>query len=178
MPGRLLAGNAAARLTEWGADAIGGNCSAGPATVLTAIERMSQATSLPLVVMPNAGMPRAVDGRNIYLCSPEYMASFSRKFVKAGVRFVGGCCGTTPNHIRAISLPCAPMGAQQTVRQRVQRGARGTEIRPRPWRRAPGWARGSPQARFVTMVEIVPPKGIACGKELEGARLLAEPASM
>ena len=84
---------AAARLTEWGADAIGCNCSVGPATVLTAIECMAQATDVPLMAMPNAGMPRVVDGRNIYLCSPEYMASFARKLIKAGVQFVGGCCG-------------------------------------------------------------------------------------
>ena len=93
---------AAARLTEWGANAIGVNCSTGPATVLTAIEAMRKATPLPLAAMPNAGMPRAVEGRNIYLCSPEYMASFARKAIAAGAQFVGGCCGTTPNHIRAM----------------------------------------------------------------------------
>ncbi len=74
---------AAAQLAAWGADAIGVNCSTGPATVLTAIECMAAASDLPLAAMPNAGMPRAVDGRNIYLCSPEYMASFTRKFLKA-----------------------------------------------------------------------------------------------
>ncbi len=72
---------AAALLTEWGAGAIGVNCSTGPATVLTAIEAMRAATTLPLAAMPNAGMPRAVEGRNIYLCSPEYMASFARKAI-------------------------------------------------------------------------------------------------
>ena len=91
------------------------NCSTGPATVLTAIERMRGATDLPLVAMPNAGMPRNVDGRNIYLCSPEYMASFARKFVRAGVQFIGGCCGTTPNHIRAMKSAIRAMDAQQTA---------------------------------------------------------------
>ena len=76
---------AAALLTEWGASAIGVNCSTGPTTVLTAIEAMRAATTLPLAAMPNAGMPRAVEGRNIYLCSPEYMASFARKAIAAGV---------------------------------------------------------------------------------------------
>ena len=95
---------AAALLTEWGAGAVGVNCSTGPATVLTAIEQMRSATALPLAAMPNAGMPRAVDGRNIYLCSPEYMASFARKAIAAGAQIVGGCCGTTPNHIRAMRL--------------------------------------------------------------------------
>ena len=81
----------------------------GMDSVLTAIERMAAATSLPLVVMPNAGMPRAIEGRNIYLCSPEYMANFSKKFLKAGVQFLGGCCGTTPNHIRAMKSAMGPM---------------------------------------------------------------------
>ena len=104
---------AAVKLTEWGADAIGCNCSVGPATVLTAIECMAGATDLPLIAMPNAGMPREVDGRNIYLCSPEYMASFARKLVKAGVQFVGGCCGTTPSHIRSMKSSLRAMGAQE-----------------------------------------------------------------
>jgi methionine synthase I (cobalamin-dependent) len=93
---------AAPRLTEWGAHAVGCNCSTGPATVLSVIERMREATPLPLAAMPNAGVPRVVEGRNIYLTSPEYMASFARKFVRAGAQIVGGCCGTTPEHIRAM----------------------------------------------------------------------------
>ena len=91
-----------AKLTDWGADVIGCNCSIGPVAMLDAIERVRAVTSLPLAAQPNAGMPRSVDGRNIYLCSPEYMASYARKFVAAGVRLVGGCCGTTPEHIRMM----------------------------------------------------------------------------
>src|SRR5436190_23016433 len=67
-----------------------------------AIERVRAVTSLPVSAQPNAGIPRSVEGRNIYLCSPEYMASYARKFVAAGVRLVGGCCGTTPEHTRAM----------------------------------------------------------------------------
>src|ERR1022692_1810278 len=103
---------AAALLTEWGAGAIGVNCSTGPTTVLTAIEAMRPATTLPLAAMPNAGLPRAVEGRNIYLCSPEYMASFARKAINAGVQFVGGCCGTTPNHTRAMRSAMRAIDAQ------------------------------------------------------------------
>ena len=91
-----------AKLEEWGADVIGCNCSVGPVAMLDAMERVRAATSLPLAAQPNAGIPRSVDGRNIYLCSPEYMASYARKFVAAGVRLVGGCCGTTPEHIRVM----------------------------------------------------------------------------
>src|SRR5437016_8758825 len=92
----------AGRLTEWGADVVGCNCSVGPVAMLEAIERIRRVTDRPLSAQPNAGVPRSVEGRNIYLCSPEYMASYARKFVNAGVRLVGGCCGSTPEHIRVM----------------------------------------------------------------------------
>ena len=165
---------AAARLTEWGADAIGCNCSVGPATVLTAIERMASATNLPLVAMPNAGMPRAVDGRNIYLCSPEYMASFARKLIKAGVQYVGGCCGTTPSHIRAMKSSLRALGAQQVAHAQVQAAPAASEIEPAPLAERSALGSLISHGKFVTMVEIVSPKGIDCHKELEGARLLVK----
>src|SRR5437868_6171323 len=90
------------RLEEWGVDVLGCNCSVGPVAMLEAIERVRAATKIPISAQPNAGIPRSVEGRNIYLCSPEYMASYARKFVAAGVRLVGGCCGTTPEHIRVM----------------------------------------------------------------------------
>jgi methionine synthase I (cobalamin-dependent)/5,10-methylenetetrahydrofolate reductase len=164
---------AAAWLTEWGAGAIGVNCSTGPATVLTAIEAMRKATSLPLAAMPNAGMPRAVEGRNIYLCSPEYMASFARKAIAAGAQFVGGCCGTTPNHIRAMRSAMRAIDAQTRV---VSAGAApelSTETPPSPLGERSRIGALIERGDFVTLVEIVPPKGINCVKEIEGARLLA-----
>src|ERR1700752_2588967 len=102
----------APRLEEWGADVIGCNCSVGPVAMLDAIERVRAVTSLPLSAQPNAGIPRSVEGRNIYLCSPEYMASYARKFVAAGVRLVGGCCGTTPQHIRVMKSALRVGGAR------------------------------------------------------------------
>jgi homocysteine S-methyltransferase len=164
---------AATRLTSAGADAIGVNCSTGPATVLTAIERMRTVTDLPLVAMPNAGMPRNVDGRNIYLCSPEYMASFARKFVRAGVQFVGGCCGTTPNHIRAMKSAIRAMDAQQTTTPRQARTPIVTETPPAPLADRSKIGSLVASGQFITLVEIVPPRGIDCSKEIEGARLLA-----
>jgi homocysteine S-methyltransferase len=164
---------AAARLTEWGAGAIGVNCSTGPATVLTAIECMRKATTLPLAAMPNAGMPRAVEGRNIYLCSPEYMASFARKAIAAGAQIVGGCCGTTPNHIRAMRSAMRAIDAQARV---VSSGAApdlNTETPPEPLGARSRIGSLIEQGTFVTLVEIVPPKGVDCVKEIEGARLLA-----
>src|SRR5437764_6691781 len=90
------------KLEEWGGNVIGCNCSVGPVAMFEAMEKVRTLTNLPLSAQPNAGIPRSVDGRNIYLCSPEYMASYARKFVAAGVKLVGGCCGTTPEHIRVM----------------------------------------------------------------------------
>jgi homocysteine S-methyltransferase len=135
---------------------------------------MAQVTSHPLIAMPNAGMPSSVDGRNIYLCSPEYMASFARKFIKAGVRFVGGCCGTTPNHIRAIKSSLRALGAQRIATQKTAQAPAAPEIEPVALSGRSGLGTLVAAGTFVTMVEVVPPKGISCEKEIAGARLMAE----
>jgi len=165
---------AAALLTEWGAGAIGVNCSTGPSTVLTAIEAMRSATSLPLAAMPNAGMPRAIEGRNIYLCSPEYMASFARKAIAAGAQIVGGCCGTTPNHIRAMRSAMRAIDAQARAKDGDKHAEISTETPPMPLGQRSRIGSLIEQGSFVTLVEIVPPKGINCSKEIEGAQLLAQ----
>jgi homocysteine S-methyltransferase len=165
--------HAAALLTEWGAGAIGVNCSTGPTTVLTAIEAMRAATTLPLAAMPNAGMPRAVEGRNIYLCSPEYMASFARKAIQAGVQIVGGCCGTTPNHIRAMRSAMRDLDARARVEVTGEAPELTTETPPAPLSARSRIGALLAEGSFVTMVEIVPPRGIDCAKEIEGSRLLA-----
>jgi homocysteine S-methyltransferase len=169
---------AAHRLTEAGADAIGCNCSVGPATVLSAIERMQQETTLPLVAMPNAGMPRNIEGRNIYLTSPEYLARFARKAIRAGAAWVGGCCGTTPAHIRAMRSEIRAMQAQD--QGEVSVGRTGVhelpaepDIEPQPLALRSQVGRRIAAGEFVHLVEIVPPKGFDCSKELAGAALLA-----
>jgi homocysteine S-methyltransferase len=165
---------AAALLTEWGASAVGVNCSTGPATTLTAIEAMRAATSLPLVAMPNAGLPRAVEGRNIYLCSPEYMAEFTRKAIAAGVQMVGGCCGTTPNHIRAMRSAMRALDAQARVEIAGEKPTLNTETPPAPLGERSRIGSLIEQGSFITLVEIVPPRGISCANEIEGARILAQ----
>jgi methionine synthase I (cobalamin-dependent)/5,10-methylenetetrahydrofolate reductase len=162
------------KLAEWGADVIGCNCSVGPVAMLDAMERVRASTSLPLAAQPNAGIPRSVDGRNIYLCSPEYMASYARKFVAAGVRLVGGCCGTTPEHIRVMKSALRVGEARGKAGLKTTADAHAT---PKPAPAVPLKDRsllGAKLARgeFVTMVEIVPPKGIDIKKEVEGARFL------
>ena len=165
---------AAARIASWGVDGIGCNCSVGPATVLTAVERMAAITTLPLMAMPNAGMPRSVEGRNIYLCSPEYMASFARKFTKAGVQFIGGCCGTTPQHIRAMKSALRATDAQAAAQRTTKREPIVTETPPRAIQERSRLGRLVHEGAFITMVEIVPPRGIDCSKELKGAQEMAD----
>jgi homocysteine S-methyltransferase len=142
--------------------------------VLTAIESMRTATSLPLAAMPNAGMPRAVEGRNIYLCSPEYMASFARKAVAAGAQLVGGCCGTTPNHTRAMRAAIRSLDEQTHIQVTGSAPAPNRETPPAPLAQRSRLGALIAERKFVTVVEVVPPKGIDCAKEIEGARTLAK----
>jgi methionine synthase / methylenetetrahydrofolate reductase (NADH) len=160
------------RLDDWGADVVGINCSVGPQVMLESLERMVKTTSRPLSVQPNAGKPRAVDGRNLYLCSPEYMASYARKFILAGAKIVGGCCGTTPDHIKAIkssirALRPAHLGGEVSLapEQRV-------EIEPVERAGKSRIAAKLVDGRMITCVEITPPKGWDTAKVVEGARLL------
>ncbi|MFP5236311.1 MAG: bifunctional homocysteine S-methyltransferase/methylenetetrahydrofolate reductase [Acidobacteriota bacterium] len=166
--------HAAAVLTELGANAVGVNCSSGPTTVLTAVEAMRPATSLPIAAMPNAGLPREVEGRNIYLCSPEYMASFARKAIAAGAQIVGGCCGTTPNHIRAMRTAMRAMDAQARVIDGEPVVTITSETPPAPLSERSRVGALIEHGSFVTMVEVVPPRGIDCHAEIEGARMLAK----
>ena len=89
-------------MDSWPVDAIGLNCSVGPKATLETIERMMQFSTKPMSAMPNAGLPMRIEGRNIYLCSPEYMSQYARRLLWAGVKIIGGCCGTTPDHIKLI----------------------------------------------------------------------------
>jgi methionine synthase / methylenetetrahydrofolate reductase(NADPH) len=162
------------KLSEWGADVIGCNCSVGPVAMLDAIERMRALTCLPLAAQPNAGIPRSVEGRNIYLCSPEYMASYARKFVVAGVRVVGGCCGTTPAHIRVMksALRAGEARAKTAVASAAVPQAKPVSSPELPLEKRSRLGAKIASGEFVTMVEIVPPKGTDVRKEVEGARFL------
>jgi methionine synthase / methylenetetrahydrofolate reductase(NADPH) len=167
------AAHAAALITEWGANAVGVNCSTGPASVLTAIEKMRSATTLPLAAMPNAGMPRAIGGRNIYLISPEYMASFARRAIIAGAQIVGGCCGTTPHHIRVMRTAVRALETQEQVAHSEAIVEIVRETPPAPLAERSRIGALLAQGTFVSMAEIVPPRGIDCSREIDGARMLA-----
>src|SRR6266571_672902 len=163
----------AARLTEWGADVIGVNCSVGPAGVLEAVEKMVKATDRPISGLPNAGLPKDVGDRKIYLASPEYMASYARRMIEAGARLVGGCCGTTPEHIKKIRDYVASVAPrhQPTV---VSRGtvALPTGVAEVPLAQRSCWGAKLAAGQLVTSVEIVPPKGVDPAPMLEQCRAL------
>ncbi|MFZ0960228.1 MAG: bifunctional homocysteine S-methyltransferase/methylenetetrahydrofolate reductase [Terriglobia bacterium] len=161
-------------LDEWGADLIGVNCSVGPAAVLETLERIAAVTEKRLSAQPNAGMPRTVEGRNLYLCSPDYMASYARRFIQAGARLVGGCCGTTPEHIKAIKSAVRSLSPQR-ARASVEVVARpGATLPPVPFASRSRLAGKLARQEFPVLVEVFPPKGCDATKEVEGAQYLLE----
>lgn len=165
------------RLEDWGADVIGCNCSVGPQVMLDTLERMSRVTKKPLSAQPNAGMPRNVEGRNIYLASPEYIGSYARRFVRVGARVVGGCCGTTPEHIRAIQRMvrsnhiARPSQSGQGAKQAVTAPA---EVQPVPREKKSGLAGAIAAGKFVVCAEIRPPRGVDVKEALAQAQALKE----
>jgi homocysteine S-methyltransferase len=157
------------------ADVIGVNCSVGPQGMLEVIHRLSQVVKKPISAMPNAGMPRLVDGRFVYAASPEYFASVVGAFIANGVRIVGGCCGTTPDHIKAMSTVLTHMTVPSRV-PRVTVVSQWGAPPPPPSDRAPESSRfaGNLGKKFQISVELDPPKGTNPAKILEGARLCKE----
>ncbi len=162
------------RLERLPVEVVGVNCSVGPAAMLGAVERLLAVVSRPVAAQPNAGKPRAIDNRNIYLCSPEYMATFARRFIEAGARVVGGCCGTTPEHMKAIrrALRAVEPGRRTVSVRAPASEARGVEPVPKAARSR--LAAAIEAGRFAISVEMLPPRGHDLTKNLEGARLLRD----
>ena len=164
----------ARRLEEWDADVVGVNCSVGPKLALEVLERMRKATRKPLSVQPNAGTPANIEGRHVYLCSPEYLAQYSRRFAQAGARVIGGCCGTTPEHIKLIKnevRSLQPAHAHFQVTAAVE--DRPKALPPIPQEKKSGLGQKLKNGAFPVFVEILPPRGSDPSKEIEGARLCA-----
>jgi homocysteine S-methyltransferase len=146
-------------LAAMGVAVIGVNCSVGPHGVLEAIEKLARVVTLPLSAQPNAGLPREVEDRKIYMASPEYMGTYAKRMAEAGARFVGGCCGTTPEHIKAIA------GFVQSVSPRHSTAVAAVPASAKPVEPVPLAERSALAAKlaaghFITTVEIVPPKGV------------------
>src|SRR5882724_10236204 len=163
------------RLDEWPVDVIGANCSAGPKVMLETIEKMMRYSKKPMSAMPNAGHPQRVEGRHIYLCSPEYMSQYARRFLWAGVKIVGGCCGITPEHIKLVR---SEVRSLQPGRQDIQEPAlddSGATAKPVvKMTKVPVGDKSQLGAKlaagkFVAFVEILPPRGVDASKEIAGA---------
>jgi homocysteine S-methyltransferase len=164
------------RLAALDVDVVGVNCSVGPAAMLQAVERMSRVLSKPIAAQPNAGKPRVVDNRNFYLCSPEYMAVYAKRLIEAGARVVGGCCGTTPDHLKAILR--AVRSVQPRRRGRIvsaggSKGEPAREVSPVPFGERSRLAASIETGRFVVLVEMLPPRGTGLESNLRGARKLS-----
>jgi homocysteine S-methyltransferase len=160
-------------------DLLGANCSVGPQKLLEIVERLKRRTELPISVMPNAGLPRYVNGRFVYLSSPEYLAEYAQRFAAAGARLVGGCCGTTPTHTRKMRdalraaagapAPLAPsppaVGPAIVIEE--------TTAKTDPTSRST-LARKLAAKEFVVSVEVDPPRGARPKKMIEGAQFLKD----
>jgi methionine synthase / methylenetetrahydrofolate reductase(NADPH) len=162
-------------LEQRGADVVGLNCSVGPAAMLETLERMARVAHVKLSAQPNAGKPREIEGRNLYLCSPDYMASYARRFINAGVRLVGGCCGTTPDHIRAIKAAVrslTPGAVRKDVKGPAPAAAAVVSAPPVPREQKSRMANTLARGGFVVSVELIPPRGFQTDTLIEQARKL------
>ena len=168
-----------AALDTFDIDVIGLNCGMGPNHTLNALEKMRGVTAKKLSAQPNAGLPRDVQGRQFYMGSPEYMAEFARRFVQAGAKFVGGCCGTTPTHIKLIAESIRSVSPRQGVSQFHSQPVTVAELKPEDVQVVPAeerslWAAKIARGEFVTSVEVLPPKGCDAEKTLDSIRLLKD----
>lgn len=156
-------------------DVLGVNCSVGPKTTLEVIEKLAQHSNKPMSAMPNAGIPTRVEGRNMYLCSPEYMAQYARRMLWAGVKIVGGCCGTTPEHIKLIRSESRSLQPRESIRasivEEVESNAQA--LAPIPLAEKSKLGAKLAAGKFVAMVEILPPRGLDASREIAGAKLCA-----
>jgi homocysteine S-methyltransferase len=163
-------------MDSWPVDVIGLNCSVGPKATLETIELMMQYSTKPMSAMPNAGLPTRVEGRNIYLCSPEYMAQYARRLLWAGVRIIGGCCGTTPDHIKLIrseTRSLQPAAKKLAVTVETPH-AKVHALAALPVAQKSKLGAKLAEGKFVSFVEILPPRGVDAKLEIDGARRCAE----
>jgi homocysteine S-methyltransferase len=164
----------ARRLDEWGADVIGVNCSVGPPLMLEALEKIVKVTGKPVSVIPNAGTPQQVESRNIYMASPEYMAEYARRFILAGAKIVGGCCGTTPQYIRAMHNAIRSLVPKYHQAVFVPRKEAQPDVTPVPLRSKSNLGRKIADGDLIVTVEIVPPRGCDATAILDASRYLKE----
>jgi homocysteine S-methyltransferase len=167
----VAAPEAARRLITAGASVVGANCGSGPRDVLAVLRTMATETDRPLSGFANSGFPEYVDGRYIYLATPQYFAARGREMAETGARLLGGCCGTTPDHIRALAEAVAGLEPGIRTAASLTRKAAFPVPKAEPGQR--GFLAAWGQRPIIT-VEIDPPRGLDCCKVLSGARRLAD----
>lgn len=158
-------------LDSLGVDAIGVNCTVGPHVMLNFLERTREFTERPISLMPNAGKPRNIEGRNIYMTSPEYMAEYAKRFIQTGADIIGGCCGTSPEHIKAMHNAInalAPTKIQHKIE--LKHIEKASEVQPIQKENKSRLAQRLTSKKFVTFVELLAPHGVSAEKEIEKAR--------
>src|SRR5919204_6287180 len=165
-----------AALRDWGADAIGVNCGDGPQIALAIAERM-RGVGLPLCVQPNAGLPRTVDGRLLYMATPEYFDVFARRTIQIGATMIGGGCGTTPEHVKWMAKSGRMLGDRRADVGRataVHAAAPVTVLEPTPLAERSVFAAKVAGGKFVVSVEVNPAPGLDPSRALEGAKMLID----
>lgn len=155
-------------------DAIGLNCSVGPKIMLDVIQQMQEYTDKPLAAQPNAGHPRLYQDRTIYMCSPEYMASYARKLIKSGVQIIGGCCGTTPEHIAEIARSVKALQPGRVQLNPIMPKPETPPVEPVPLAEKSRLARKLSQGEKVVSIELTPPRGCDPSAILNKAKILHE----
>jgi len=154
--------------------ALGMNCGSGPSGLLAALERAVKVTNLPLVVQPNAGVPKEVDNRTIYFCSPEYLTSYAKRYVALGARGVGGCCGIEPEHIRQVAEAVKPLARAVKPKSSVVHAVPAVEEKePVPLAERSHLGRRLAAGQWITSVELLPPRGYDLRPIIEKTRRLA-----
>ena len=166
----------AQRLDVAGADVIGLNCSVGPDVMLDAVEEIAAVTARKISCQPNAGLPREVNGRQMYMASPDYMGKYAKRLIHKGVKFLGGCCGTTPEHIKVMADAVRPLSPRRSFviieREAKPEAEQGHE--PAPLRTRSNWGRKIAAGEFVTTIEITPPKGPNADAMLKGIEAIRD----
>jgi methionine synthase I (cobalamin-dependent)/5,10-methylenetetrahydrofolate reductase len=151
--------------------AVGLNCSVGPAEMLSSLELIRDVTEKPISIQPNAGLPRQIDGRMLYMCTPEYMAEYAKRFFEKGARIIGGCCGTTPEHLKEIVKAVRPLHKATAVKPEKITASieRPIAIGQKPKSLAEKSRLGHKLAtgQKVTMIELTPPRGVDISGVLE-----------
>lgn len=149
--------------------AVGLNCNIGADEMLEALEQALKLTKLPFIVQPNAGLPKQVDNRMIYMCSPEYLTTYAIRYINLGARAVGGCCGTGPEHIADIARSIKPLSRTRVKTSLKAAGDEAVPQEPVPLERRSKFAAKLFRGEFVTSVEITPPRGFDLTATIEKA---------